>query len=142
MTAAPAMGAAPAATSAQASDVKLGKRLVTKYFAALQAKDTKALDAMLSPAFQVARADGSTARKAAYLANLPNVETYALSKFDVTRAGRELVARYSVVTSETIDGEVLTKDPALRLSVFVHNKKSDTWRLIAHSNFNTPVKTS
>jgi hypothetical protein len=123
-----------------AQDTALGTRLVNRFFTALQKQDAKALDALLSPAFQVARADGSTSTKAQYLAALPKVEKYALDDFVVTRAGRNLVARYSVVTSETINGEVLSRDPALRLSVFVRD--GGAWQLLAHSNFNVPVKAS
>lgn len=145
--AAPTAAAAPGAVSAsvpasKASDTALGKRLVNSFFAALQAKDTAALNALLSPAFQVARADGSTSTKAQYLKDLPKVEQYALDDFLVTRAGSELVVRYSATTSETINGQVLSKDPALRLSVFVKNTKSGAWRLVAHANFNSPVKQS
>lgn len=137
----------PAATAAitsssRASDTALGKRLVNRFFAILQAQDTAALDALLSPAFQVARADGSTSTKAAYLANPPVVESYALDDFVVTRFGRQLVARYSVVTTETINGEELAKDPALRLSVFVRAGDAGPWRLLAHANFNVPVRAS
>lgn len=138
--AAPAPERAAAATSA--SDIRLGKKLVTKYFNALRKQDRPALKKMLSPAFQVARADGSTAGRAAYLKAIPEVHEFTVNKFDVTRAEHELVARYSVVTTELINGEHLSKDPALRLTVFVRDDDSDRWRIIAHSNFNTPVKTS
>lgn len=142
-TLAAAPGADPAvAVASKASDTALGKRLVTRFFTLLQAQDTAGLDALLSPAFQVARADGSTSTKAAYLAAPPRVESFTLDDFVITRAGGRLVARYSVVTTETINGEELAKDPALRLSVFVRDAATRSWRLLAHSNFNVPVKAS
>ena len=146
-----ALGASPAsavepgsrptvAVTSPERDTALATRLVNRFFTALQRQDTAALRRLLSPAFQVARADGSTSTKAAYLANPPRVEKYAIDDMLVTREGGSLVARYSVVTSETVNGQELARDPALRLSVFVRD--GGAWRLLAHSNFNVPLTTS
>jgi hypothetical protein len=54
-----------------------------------------------------------------------------------TREGGVRVVRYTVVTRQTIDGQLYSNDPVPRLSTFVKHKR--TWRIIAHANFNAPA---
>ena len=146
MTAPTVAAAAPVGTvvtaSSTAADQVLGTRLVNKFFGLLVAGDKAGLAAFLSPAFQVQRANGVGSDKAAYLANPPAVEAYELSDLVATRAGTSLVVRYTVTASETIDGQLLKKDPAPRLSVFRINGATGKWQLLAHANFNAVAPAS
>jgi hypothetical protein len=125
-----------AGLSTSAVDQKLGTRLVNRFFALLHDQDTAGLARFLSPAFQVQRPDGTGTDKAGYLAAPPKVDSYEISGLVATRAGDTVVVRYLVTASETINGQVLKKDPAPRLSVFTKNAASGSWRLVAHANFN------
>ena len=83
-----------------------------------------------------ARPDGTGADKEQYLKAPPVVDQFSLSGFHATRAGDTLVVRYTVTASEMVNGEMLTKDPAPRLSVFTKNAATGKWQLAAHANFN------
>jgi len=122
--------------SATAADQALATRLVNRFFRLLHAKDAAGLRAFLSPAFQVERADGTGTDKARYLANPPKVDTYEITGLKATRHGDVLVARYSVVATEQVNGTALKKNPAPRLSTFAVNPKTGTWQLLSHANFN------
>ena len=141
-TAAPAGVGAAAGMSASAADQRLATRLVNRFFTLLHDQDPAGLAAFLSPAFQVQRPDGTGTDKAGYLAAPPKVDAYEISGLVGTRAGDTVVARYVVTASETINGQVLRKDPAPRLSVFKRNAVSRSWQLVAHANFNGVPTTS
>jgi hypothetical protein len=140
---APAASAAPAerATAAQqAANERLGTRLVTRFWELLKTGEPDELRAFLSPAFQVQRANGTGANRNQYVAALGRsikITDYALSGFTVTRTGDLLVARYVVVTTETIDGAPYATSPVPRLSTFVKTPRG--WRMASHANFNAPA---
>jgi hypothetical protein len=135
-TAAPAQVPAATGMSSSAADQRLAARLVNRFFTLLHDQDSAGLAAFVSPAFQVQRPDGTGTNKAGYLAAPPKVDAYEISGLVGTRAGDTVVARYVVTASETINGQLLKKDPAPRLSVFKKNAVSGTWQLVAHANFN------
>jgi hypothetical protein len=123
------------ASQAQSSDaVATGKSLVTQFFTLVQKKDAAGLGKMLSPAFQLERADGSGAGKTEYLKSLPTVTSFALSDFSAQRSGSVLVVRYLATATGVVNDKPYTPGPAPRLSVFVRNGKR--WQIIAHANFN------
>lgn len=126
----------PATPRAVTADDQLGEELADEFFSILQRGDTEQLDAFLSPAFQIARADGSTADKAQYLQQPATVQAYQIDNVVATRDGEVLVVRYEVTTEEVIDRQAYASDPAPRLSVFVD--EGGTWQLIAHANLNVP----
>lgn len=129
--------AAPAGATAHApanDPVATGKELVTRYFTLIQKKDTAGLDKMLSPAFQLERADGTGLGKAEYLQKLPTVTSFELTDFSASRAGSVLVVRYLADATGVVDGKQYTPGPAPRLSVFTRNGKR--WQIVAHANFN------
>ncbi len=127
----------PAAVATVSSaTVEQAEQGAEEFFSLLQRGDIEGLDAFLAPAFQIARADGSTADKEAYLANPAEVGAYRLSDFFVTESGDALVARYTVTVRERIDTQLYTSDPRQRLSVFVRDGDDQT--LLAHANLNTP----
>lgn len=134
-----ALGAPPtpsATAERTAQNDRLAQRLSARFFTLLKTENARGLDAFLSPAFQLQRADGSSANKRQYLRNPAKVESFRISRVVGTRSGDTLVARYWVVTSETIDGQVYAKAAVPRLSTFQLTKRG--WRLIAHANFNAP----
>ena len=110
------------------------KRLVNRFFVLVADKDRAGLRRFLSPAFQVQRADGSGAAKRDYLANLPTIERFQITRRRVTQAGGTLVVRYRAEVEGVLDGKPFTPGPAPRLSVFAWNGKR--WQLAAHANFN------
>ena len=131
------LGAAPAAAAPRApsSDpVATGKSLVTKFFTLIQTKDAAGLDKMLSPAFQLERADGTGLGKDEYLQKLPTLTSFELTKFSAGRVGSVLVVRYLATATGVVDGKPYTPGPAPRLSVFMHSGKH--WQIVAHANFN------
>jgi hypothetical protein len=123
------------ATVAEAR-VALAEEGADTFFSLLLRDDTEGLAEFLSPAFQIARADGSTADKDAYLENPADVGAYRLSDFFVTESGNALVAKYLVTATERIDTQLYTSDPRQRLSVFIVDGDSVT--MLAHANLNTP----
>jgi quercetin dioxygenase-like cupin family protein len=127
---------APASTPvrAAATPTATGKLLVRRFLSLLVAKDVAGLDALLSPAFQVQRADGSASSKAAYLRRLADIQSFRVSGVVGTRAGNTLVVRYLARVTGTVEGRAYTPGPAPRLSTFVF--VGGAWRLVAHANFN------
>jgi hypothetical protein len=135
VTSALAFAPAAAAPRAQNSDaVETGKELATKFFTLIQKKDAAGLDKMLSPAFQLERADGTGSGKADYLKNLPTLNSFELSDFSASRVGSVLVVRYLATATGIVNGKPYTPGPAPRLSVFARNGKR--WQIVAHANFN------
>lgn len=123
----------------QAANLKLGTRLVNRFWSLLVAGDPDELRAFLSPAFQVQRANGSGANRNQYVAAFAKsttVSAYALSELRVTRTGGLVVVRYVSQTTETIDGVAYAKTPAPRISTFVETPSG--WRMASHANFNAP----
>jgi CRP-like cAMP-binding protein len=127
---------APASIPARpaATPTATGKVLIRRFLRLLVAKDVAGLDAFLSPAFQVQRADGSASTKAAYLRRLPDIQSFRLSRVVGTRAGDTLVVRYMARVTGTVEGRPYTPGPAPRLSTFA--LVDGAWRLVGHANFN------
>jgi hypothetical protein len=108
--------------------------LVNRFFTMIENKDVAGLTRLLSPAFQVQRADGSSAGKTEYLAKLATITKFELTKVVATQAGDTLVVRYLATVEGVVNGKPYTPGPAPRLSVFAWN--GTRWRLAAHANFN------
>lgn len=126
--------ALPAVTNVQ----ETGRDLATKFLTILQSGDSGALDAFLDATFQIQRADGSGATKVEYLANPAKVQTFELGKdLSAEWSGSVLTVRYSILVSETINGETFSKGEAPRLSTFVWH--DGAWFLASHANFNLPA---
>jgi hypothetical protein len=128
--------------AAPAAPAKLGpnpsdKKLASEFLRLLHEEDTPGLRAFLSPAFLLQRADGTWLTKAEYLADPATIERYEVTDVVGTRTKNVRVVRYTVTTSQTIDGQPFSNDPVPRISTYVRHKK--TWRLVAHANFNAPV---
>jgi Domain of unknown function (DUF4440) len=108
--------------------------LVTKLFQLLKDKDTAGLEAFLSPAFTLQRADGSSADKADFVQRPAEVVQFTISGLTATQTDGLLVARYLADVVGTVNGRPYTPGPAPRLSVFIWD--GTDWRLVAHANFN------
>jgi hypothetical protein len=134
-----ALGAAHAARPAPRlpSPVATAKRLVTQFFTEIKRKDVAGLRRLLSPAFQIQRADGSSSGRTQYLKKLPTLLSFRLARFVATQTGAVLVVRYLATATGTVNGKPYTPGPAPRLSVFSWN--GSMWQLVAHANFN-PLK--
>jgi len=126
----PLSSPAPPEVVAQAEQVQ------NTFFQAITDKDTSALNEVLSPAFLLVRADGSSATKEQYLANPATITSFELTDFAVTEAGNVMVARFSGTTAETINGVEFASEPAPRFSVMVNDGGS--WQIIGQVNFNSP----
>jgi len=119
----------------------LGRELATSFLTLLQEEDAAGLDALLDPAFQIQRADGSWADKAAYLANPAKVTSFEIGPdVSAVRYDNVITVRYALVVSETVNGKQFTKGEAPRLSTFVWHHGA--WHLVSHANFNLPADTS
>lgn len=99
--------------------------------------DSAALEALLSPAFQLVRADGSRETKQQKVANPSRISDYTLSDFSITRQGDTMVVSFTTQTDQVIDGKRYVNDPSPRLAVLVRD--ADRWLLIAYSNFSLPA---
>jgi hypothetical protein len=122
--------------SAAASTKTLGNALVHRFLALVKDRDAGRLGAFLSPAFQIQRADGSRAGRAAYLAALPIVKSYRVRGLEATRNGDLVVATYEVASNQVIDGKPFKAGFAPRISTF--QRAPGGWQIVSHANFNTP----
>lgn len=127
----------PQGTTATASASEasvLGKRLSERFLTLLKDKDVEGLRALLSPAFQLQRANGEGAAKAAYLKDLPTIGAFDISDVVGTRSGDTLVVRYVADVEGVVDGEAYSPGPAPRISTFI--RSGGRWQLVSHANFN------
>ena len=131
------VGSATASTrpaSQLANPTGAAKPLVLRFFVLAANKDRTGLQRLLSPAFQVQRADGSTEDKKQFLANLSRTVTnFYISNLSATQARGTLVARYLARVEGSLNGKPYRPGPAPRLSVFAWN--GGRWQLVAHANF-------
>lgn len=117
-----------------------GRELATKFLTILQSGDKTALKAFLDDAFQLQRADGSGADKAAYVENPATVKSFTLGKeLTASLNGDVLTVRWSVIGNVVINGKEIAKGEAPRLSTFVWHDGS--WHLLSHANFALPAST-
>ena len=135
----PAQAAERATVEQQASNLKLGSRLVDRFWKLLVAGDPDDLRAFLSPAFQIQRANGSGQNRNQYLASIANSSTvitdYALSKIKVTRSGDVVVVRFISQATQIISGLQYSGAPAPRIATFLQTPTG--WRITSNANFNS-----
>ena len=131
--------AAPADPIARtfADPAATGEELFRAYGDLMIAKDLVALDALLDPAFMIARADGSFAVKADYLARLPDVRSFGLSEVTESRSSGGVTVRLLVQADLTVDGKRFLADPVPQLVTF--RWEGIRWRLVSQANFSRPA---
>lgn len=130
----------PADTSAPVLDdaSATGRALAEQFIDILKRKDRDALAAFLAGAFQIQRADGTSADRAEYLTADINISSSELGpEVEGIQEGNTLTVRWSVKLVETVNGKPTSEVFAPRLSTFIW--EGGTWALLAHANFNPPV---
>ncbi len=133
---APAAPTAPLTDPAGPQDRAVAERVQNDFFAALRSGDSAALAALLSPAFQLVRADGSRADREQYLANPATVKSFELSDFSVTATGDVLVARFLCESAELVNGVEYGRAVAPKFAVM--RRAGDSGQIVAEVNFNAP----
>jgi hypothetical protein len=116
---------------------RTGGELVAQYLALVHRKDVEGLEAFLSDAFIIQRADGSYFGKADYVGNLPDIGEYRVSEVTALQTDDSLVVRWTLAVEQVINGVQYSGDAAPRLSTFVF--EDGGWRLFSHANFNVPA---
>ena len=113
------------------------KSLVTNWLEVLKAGDLEAIADAMAPSFQIQRADGSSADRAAYLADPAVVSSYVIGdQIVATQSGDTLTVRWSLKVTETLDDVTYTDVEAPRLVAF--EWQDGAWRIISYANFNPP----
>jgi len=112
-----------------------GGELVRNLWSDFEKSDRQIFEDWLAAGFQSVHQDGARDREAEIklLMGL-NLGEYTLDNFVTTQNENMAVVTYTVAATETIDGKVLPKSPAVRLSVFRYD--GNTWKWIAHANLN------
>ncbi len=106
---------------------------VNAWLAAVASGDAGELQAILAPEFQIQRADGTGLDKAEYVdGGAANLSSFEATDLVATRDGDIMVVRYTLLVSETIDGEPM-QATAPRLTVFRWD--GERWLVVAHANF-------
>lgn len=114
------------------------QELVRRYVEILQSGDVDRLDAFVSDAFQIQRADGSSLDKAAYLDDYSTVgEVEFGDEFSGAQDGDVFTVVWSIEGDIEIDGEPLDDAQAPRLTTFAY--RDGEWLLTSHANFAFPA---
>ena len=133
------VGSASARTPDQVLHTKSssGLALMNAYSQLVVDKDKPALAALLCQAFQIQRADGSHANRAQYLANLPDLRTYAYADVTQGRSSGIVTVRMQATLTLYVNGAMYNPAPAPQLVVF--RWMNARWMLVAQGNFNLPT---
>ena len=113
-----------------------GIDLFTAYSDLLVAKDVEALRELLDPAFLIVRGDGSFHGRDDYLADPPDLRSFALSDVSEVRSDDGAAIRMIAQADLTVDGALFRAEPAPMLAAF--RWVDGRWRLVAQGNFNVP----
>lgn len=135
-TPAPAAATPPLSNPAGTADRTLAERVQNEFFASLRNGDSAVLAALLSPAFQLVRADGSSADREQYLANPATLNSFELTDFSVTSTGDVFVARFLGRTAEVVNGVEYSQAVAPRFAVM--KRAGESGQIVAEVNFNIP----
>jgi len=110
-----------------------GEELVQQLWSDMKEGNVEAIEGYIAEGFQSIHEDGARDRDAEIeLIKGLNLGDYTLSEIKVTQNGSAIVVTYFVSVEETIDGEVLSTEPAARLSAWV--EIDDEWQWIIHAN--------
>ena len=125
-----------AAAPALAQSDEEASTAIRAWLDAVASGDSDALAAILAPEFQIQRADGSGHDRAGYIeGGAASLSTFDATDLIATRDGDIMVVRYTLLVSETVDGQPM-QATAPRLTVF--RLHGDKWLVVAHANFASP----
>lgn len=112
-----------------------GEKLVRQLWVDFNKTDAAVFNNWMSDAYQSVHEDKARdkAAEVKVLMGL-HLDGYTLDNFACTQDENVLVVTYTVSVHETINGKVLPKAPAERLSVFMYD--DGYWKWIAHANLN------
>ena len=113
-----------------------GLQLMTAYSTLLVEKDEDALGELLSPAFQIQRADGSHQDRDEYLAKLPDLRAFSFADVSTRRGGGVLTVRMTALATLFVNGAMYSPKPAPQMGVFQWD--GTRWLLVGQGNFNLP----
>ena len=106
---------------------------VRQWLDAVVAGTPEALGAVLAPEFQIQRANGTGHDRDGYIeGGAAQLAEFDATDLIVTRHDDLLVVRYTLLVSETIDGQPVQRT-APRLTVFRWD--DGRWLVVAHANF-------
>lgn len=115
------------------TEISLGENLVRQLWVDMKTKNIESLEKKIASGFQSIHQDGARNREQELsLIKELNLGEYILSDFKITRNGAVIIVTYFVSVAETIEGKLLSKKPAPRLSIFL--KTESGWQWIAHAN--------
>lgn len=108
-------------------------KAISEFFAAIQSGDRDKIRAILSPDFQILRADGSGYTLEDYLASdLPTIKGQpVIEDLVATSFSNTMVTRYFITVDETLDGKTV-EARAPRMTVF--QRINGNWLVAAHTN--------
>jgi hypothetical protein len=112
------------------------EELVNEFIGLIRDDDVDGLENLLSDAFILQRADGSTVTKDDYLSDLPEVGEFTVDDVQGQQSDAALVVSWTLTIESVIDGQPFAEDPAPRLSTFTW--QDGDWRMTSHANFNVP----
>lgn len=123
------------ASPAAASDLELGQNLVSEFFGAIRANNTKTLEEKIAPSVQSISSTGARDMKALMkrIADLKVEGAPVFTNWKVTREGPTVIVTYDLAISEVLDGKRTDDAPAPRMTVFLMTAQG--WQAIAHANF-------
>jgi hypothetical protein len=137
LCAVPAFGAAKTPDQVLHTKASSGRALMTAYSNLLVAKDKAAIARLLSPAFQIQRADGSHASRAQYLATLPDLRAFSFADLTQARSNGIVTVRTAATATLFVNGAMYNPKPAPQMTVF--RWTGERWLLLAQGNFNLPA---
>jgi hypothetical protein len=109
------------------------EELFTQFLDLLRTKDRAGLAKYLSPAFVLARSDGTTVTKAEYLAAPSTVNEASVHDVQGTRV-RDVRVIHAVITADTvIEGRPVVATDSPRLATYEWNGKR--WQMTSYANF-------
>lgn len=120
-------------SSALAQSTEEAGAAVEAWLDAVLVGTPEVLSAVLAPEFQIQRANGTGHDRAGYIdGGAAQLAEFSASDLIATRYEDILVVRYTLVVSESIDGQPVERT-APRLTVFRYD--DGRWLVVAHANF-------
>ncbi len=116
-----------------------GEDLVRQLWSDFSKNDKEVFENWIAEGFQSVHESGASNKgeEIILLTNL-HLGEYKLDNFKTTQNDNVAIVTYTVAVHETIEGNVMLTDPAVRLSAFIYI--GNNWKWIAHANLNAMSK--